>query len=181
MGKARPRKKGYRQGHLKRFHGEAINAGQRFNPKLVGEHYDVFNARARAKSIADCPVMDYSKKQEHFRQSAVLNLEPEDVVLVRLKGMWQTDFWQGVYEFRRQNIYLSEQRNLFLFFHGKEFFFVAEYPLRKEVKRSVIYHSREVAFMHMDAGKICWIHPKDKDGIKLDALPRVNPPKTSPP
>src|SRR5258708_18303594 len=98
MSKARARQKGYRQAHLKRFHGEAINAGQRFNPKMVADHYDVFNGPARVKSLI---TSNYETNTEHYKQSAVLNLEPEDVVLVRLKEMWQTDFWQWVTTYHR--------------------------------------------------------------------------------
>lgn len=164
MSKARPRKKGYRQAHLKRFHGEFINAGKKANSQYLQESF----ARTRSLKTGDVDVTNYSNFEPTV-QTACTYLEPEDVVLVRLKEMWQTDFWQGVTTYHRINLILSEERNLFLFFEGESFFFVAEYPKKKIVKRSVIYSSRRIAFMHMDAGKITWV---TKPGEARYDLPR---------
>lgn len=170
MGKARPRKKGYRQGHLKRFHGEAINAGDRFNPTAVADHYSVYNGRLRVRSM----LAGMSQSQTAPpKQSAVLNLEPEDIVVVRLRELWPKDYWPKRITFNRISLLLTDERNLFLFFaqQTEMFFFVAEYPKKKEVKRSIVYPSRRIAYMHMDAGKICWIEKKDLKVPLLDGLP----------
>lgn len=171
MGKARPRKKGFRQGHLKRFHAEVINAGQRFNPKAAAEHFQVFSGAGRAKSIATAGFAEPNRAQQ--RQSAVLNLEPEDIVVVRMLDLWPQDYWPKGTTFHRINLLLSHDRNLFLFFSAMQemFFFVAEYPQQKKLKRSIVYHSRRAAYMHMDAGKITWIEKKDLNIPLLDARP----------
>lgn len=169
MGSRRPRKKGYRQGHLKRFHGEFINAGMKANSAFLQESF----ARVNSMKNEDVGVIHYEKKREVYRQTCILKSEPRDVILGKLKGLWQTDFWQGVDEFFRLNLILSEGRNLFLFFSGDRWFFVGEtfepstYE-RYQVKRSIIYPSKRVAFMHYRAAKITWVEKKDLNVPLLD-------------
>jgi hypothetical protein len=173
MGKTRPRKKGYRQAHLKRFHGEYINAGKKANSAYLQEAFD--RTRSMAKGIPlpvsrDVRRADYASNREHFKQSEVLQ-DTSDVVLRKLKELWQGDFWQGQTAWKRINLILTGTRNLFLLFADERFFFVAEYPLLKSVKRSIIYPSRHIAMMHMETGTICWIQPKDLSFPLLDGLP----------
>lgn len=171
---ARPRKKGYRQGYLKRFHGEYINAGQRFSPKDAATEYAVFSGKDRAESIRQAPAhSNYETNQEHYKQAPIQYLDPLDVVTQKLKHLWQGDFWQGVTRFHRVNIIIDKVsgRNLFLFFSGQCFFFVAEYPDRNIVKRSVVYTSREQAMLHMENARIYWVEPRDLVVPLLDGLP----------
>jgi hypothetical protein len=175
MGKARPRKKGYRQGHMKKFHGEYINAGESYRPQSAAHAYDVYSALRRARSLGapeptakDVRRSNYETNKEFFQQTMAVD---SDEVLEKLKGLWQGDFWQGVDRFFKVNLILSEERNLLLFFARDCWFFVAEYPKKKMAKRSIVYSSRAMAMMHLEHGRITWIEKKDLRIPLLDGLP----------
>ena len=175
MGSKRPRQKGYRQGYLKRFHGEYINAGERYNPQSAGHAYDVFNAVRRARSLGapeptekDVRRSNYETNKEFFQQTMAVD---KDEVLEKLKGLWQGDFWQGVDRFFKVNLILSPYRNLLLFFARDCWFFVAEYPQKQTAKRSIVYSSRAMAMLHLQHGRITWVEKKDLSMPLLDGLP----------
>jgi hypothetical protein len=162
MGK-RNRQKAARNGHMKRFSANMVNAGKAANKLILGE----YNARARTLTTPPDKA-NYSDNEEYYRERRILELKPMDVVLGKLKELWVTDFWQGYDTFNRICHINTPDRKLFLFFSGPRWFWVQETSERRrnnnpailEVKRSIIYPDREIAMKKYYHASICWIEKK---------------------
>lgn len=158
MSKARSRNKSQRNGQMKRFSSTMVNAGKVANSLVLGE----YNARARTLTTPPKEA-NYSNNEEHYRERRVCDLRPADVILVKLKLLWTTDFWQGYDIFNRIRLIDTKERTLFLFFSGPRWFFVKEFYRDGiwYVSRSIIYPARDIAMLRYYHASICWIEKKD--------------------
>lgn len=144
MGRGKSRRKAEkRKGLMQRFSVSFQNAGKGPNLDVVKEYHE----RVRAESWAQSVPVTKGISIERY------------AVTKKMEQMWQGMRHQGIQNYRHITLIEVAHIKLKMFFGLDRYFFVQENTMKKEVKKSIIYKSRERAMFVYKTNRIMWDAP----------------------